>query len=375
MRIAVNTSCAIAGGAITHLRHLLPELARQAESDELILIGDAKARASVDPDSRLTWTEVEPISPSLGGRLMFENLKLPRLLVDLEADVLFHPGNFSVFRCPIPQVNLLHNLAPFLPEVIEFESPAQKIRLRILRRLTLQSLRIARRMIFISGWGRSLVLGASGEDDELRYPVVPFGADHGRQTPDGQILDRLGLRDHAFLLTVSHIYRYKKLEKLIEAYSGLGDRVRDIPLLIVGEPFDARYAQRLGELALTSPGQVVFTGGLASRELVTLMQACRIFVFSSEAENLPITLLEAMAAGCAILTNPTCSMPEVCADAALYAAPPTVDTYQERLSEMLSDPALCDELKIRARRRADDFRWSDAAMKTWSILRESAGRN
>jgi glycosyltransferase involved in cell wall biosynthesis len=371
MKIALNTSCAVAGGAVTHLKHLLPVLVPLLGQDELIVIGDAAAHRRIDPGGCANWHEIDPVSAGLAGRLAFENRDLPEILRGLRADVLFHPGNFSVFRSPIPQVNLLHNLAPFLPEVIAGESLAQKIRLRILRFLTLRSLRIAHRMIFISQWGRSLVLGGA-RADEGRFPIVPFGADHGRAPLDPATLARFELEADRFVLTVSHLYRYKKLENLIGAWVSLGERVRDLALVIVGEPYDAEYAGRMRELGRESRGRILFTGGLPEAELVSLMKACRAFVFTSEAENLPITLLEAMAAECAILTNRACSMPEVCADAVLYADPASPRSYEAGLSDLLRDDALREDLRRRAGHRANEFRWQNAAARTLAILRESA---
>lgn len=372
MRIAINTSCAVAGGAVTHLRHLLPELLPLAVGDEFVLIGDPASRARIDPAGIARWEIVDSFGRGLPGRLDFENRALPRLLRRLAADVLFHPGNFSVFRCPVPQVNLLHNLAPFLPEVIEGESISQKIRLRLLRALTLRSLDIAKRMIFISEWGRSLVLEGRAVDT-VRFPVIPFGADHGRPRRELAALARFGLEPDRFVLTVSHLYRYKKLEKLVEAYVRLGAEVEPLPLVIVGEPYDAEYTRRIAALGEASRARVVFTGGLPTEALVALMSACRVFVFTSEAENLPITLLEAMSAECPILTNRACSMPEVCRDAALYAEPATAEGYAMGLSSLLRDDGLRQELRRRAAQRAREFRWNDTARATLALLREAAG--
>jgi glycosyltransferase involved in cell wall biosynthesis len=104
------------------------------------------------------------------------------------------------------------------------------------------------------------------------------------------------------------------------------------------------------------------------------MQAARAFVFTSEAENLPITLLEAMAAGCPIITNRYCSMPETCEDAALYVDPATVEGYQAELEKLLGDEALRSEMRGRALRRARDFRWDAVAAQTLETLRSAAVR-
>jgi len=370
MRIVVNSSCAVAGGAITHLRHVLPAMLEHLGDDELVVVGTAETRERLEPPVGLDWVEVPPRSGGLAGRLAFENSTLPALVRSLGADVLFHPGNFSAFRVRVPQVIVVHNLAPFIEEVIAGESTAQKARLRALAWLTRASLRSASRTIFLSQWGRELVLG-DVHDPGDRMPVIPFGGEYP-VGDDPNALARSGVSEDAFVLTVSHLYRYKKLEKLLDAWAALGDRVAHWPLLVAGAPYDAEYARRMEERARSAKGPVRFIGAVDAPTLAALMRTCRAFVFTSEAENLPITLLEARSAGCAILTNRTCSMPETCGDAAAYADPPHADQYRAELERLLFDGAHRQEMRKRARERVKRYGWSETAARTLAVLRAAA---
>ncbi len=371
MRIALNTTCAVAGGAVTYLRHLLPAMTPYLGSDELTLIGDAATRRLLAPPADVRWDETPALRGGLARRLLRENFDLARRLRSLRADVLFHPGNFRVFRAGVPQVILIHSLAPFLPEVIREEALAQQIRLPALRQLTRSSLSRVAGAIFISEWGRRLVLGESPVD-ERRMPVIPFGAEHAAAASDPAAYARWSLEPGRYVLTVSHLYRYKKLEKLIDAWVALGERVSGWPLVVAGEPFDRDYGERMEKRSRSAASRVVFTGRVDADTLASLMAGCRAFVFTSEAENLPITLLEAMAAGCAIVTNRHCSMPETCRDAVLYAYPASAETYRQQLERLLWDDELRSEMRDRATRRAAEFRWSDAARRTLEFLREVA---
>lgn len=371
MKIGVNTTCAVAGGAITHLRNLLPAMLDQLGEDRIVVIGEASIRDRLSPPSGLEWIEISPSRGGLLGRLLRENFEIPDLLKRLNVDVLFHPGNFSVFRSPVPQVILIHNLAPFLKEVIDEESRKQRVRLSLLRWLTRRSLDRVSRAIFISTWGRTLVLEGAAAD-ETRMPVIPFGAEHGEAERDPTALARWNLEPDGFVLSVSHLYRYKRIEKLIDAWSQLGERVAEWPLLVVGEPFDAEYARKLEALAENSKAPVIFTGSLDAPMIASLMKASRLFVFTSEAENLPITLLEAMASGCPILTNRYCSMPDTCDEAARYADPATPEGYREHLEALLWDDGLRAEMRIRSFERAREFRWDTAARLTLEALRGAA---
>ena len=368
MRIAINTTCAVAGGAVTYLRHLLPAMASHVGRDEIIAIGDAATRELLSPPPFVRWSETPPLRGGLTRRLVRENFDLPRRLRDLRADVLFHPGNFRVFRSGVSQVILIHNLAPFLPELIEDESLFQRMRLPVLRGLTQSSLDRVSGAIFISEWGRRLVLGDRAVD-ERRMPVIPFGSEHAAVEPSEDACDRWSLKPDEYVLTASHLYRYKKIEKLIDAWVALGDRVSAWPLLVVGAPFDRQYSKRMEERAKSAKSRVIFTGCLDGGTLASLMASCRTFVFTSEAENLPITLLEAMAAGCPIVTNRHCSMPETCGDAVLYADPASAENYGQELERVLWDDGLRTEMRHRALKRATRFRWSDAARSTLQVLR------
>lgn len=89
------------------------------------------------------------------------------------------------------------------------------------------------------------------------------------------------------------------------------------------------------------------------------MRVWRNFLFSSEAETLPIPLLEARAARGAILTNTPCSMPEVRADAVAYAEPVTAERDVAGLLRLLDDETHRGRLTSAAERRAGAPFWRD----------------
>ncbi len=368
MKIAINSLCAVAGGAVTHLQQLLPELAVLAEADEILLIGNATTRASLDPPPGIRFVDAGDVGQGILSRLWWDATTLPGLLRELGADVLFQPANLAAPRAPVPQVILIHNVAPFLDDVIAMESPYQRLRLRLLRRLTRASMRVARRTIFISEWGKARILTATGLPDV--GPVISFGAEHLATEAGSGTLERFGLAADTFVLCVSHLYRYKRIERLIDAHGSLDTAM---PLVVVGAPYDAGYAAELELDAERSPHRVLFTGALGGGEMAELMAACRAFAFPSEAENLPITLLEAMAMGCPIVTNRCCSMPEVCGDAAIYADPPTSQAYAAALGRVIGDSALREALAAAGRARVGAFRWSETAARTLSLLRAAGG--
>ena len=374
MKIGINTSCVVSGGAVTHLRSVIPLMLTMLEpGDEIVFFGSTESRRQIQPPEGTRWIENDRVGSGLVSRIWWENVQLPKLLKRNEIDVLFHSGNFAAFRAGIPQVIVIHNLAPYLANVIEGESIGQRLRLWLLRTLTKWSLPRVSATIFLSKWGRELVLGGAPEDDRW-MPIIPFGCEHGAEAVSTGILDEIGIEADEYVLTVSHLYRYKRLDYLIDAYVKLGQRVANLPLVVVGAPYDRGYAERMRERAKACQAPVHFTGILGKDEVAELMQKCRLFVFSSEAENLPITLLEAMSAECAIVTNRTCSMPETCEDAVRYVNPTSVDGYVRELEDALWDETIRKDLASRALARSRDFRWANTARQTIDFLRSVHAR-
>jgi glycosyltransferase involved in cell wall biosynthesis len=86
-----------------------------------------------------------------------------------------------------------------------------------------------------------------------------------------------------------------------------------------------------------------------------------VFCYPSLAEGFGLPVLEAMAAGTAVLTSDRSSLPEVGGDAVAYADPTDVGAIAARLAELLSDPARRADLGKRARARAATFSWERTA--------------
>ena len=94
----------------------------------------------------------------------------------------------------------------------------------------------------------------------------------------------------------------------------------DQEIHIVG---DGPYLSQLKQLAATLSKRIIFHGFLSNRseKFKDLIETSSIFVFPSESENFPMVLLEAMAAGLAIITTKNTGCEEVVGDTGLLVAP------------------------------------------------------
>jgi glycosyltransferase involved in cell wall biosynthesis len=166
------------------------------------------------------------------------------------------------------------------------------------------------------------------------------------------------------LLAVARMIELKGLQYLLQALHRLpGSR----EIVFAG---DGPYAAELKRLAAALDVPVRFTGWLEheSQELTELYETSDIFVFPSEAENCPLVLLEAMAAGLSIITTTHPGCKALVGDAALLVPPCNPEALAAAIKRLDEDEALRRRLGEAARRRVvEHFNW-DALVKEYMAI-------
>lgn len=189
--------------------------------------------------------------------------------------------------------------------------------------------------------------------------VIPNGLDEARFSPDQP--RRLAL------LSVTRLFERKGLHHLLDAAAGLR---RPVPIDIVGAgPQGAALEAQAARLGLP----VTFHGWLDNddQKLRDLLEKTAIFVLPSSAENFPVSLLEAMAAGMAIVTTADTGCAEVVGDAALLVPSGDVPALGAALDRLIGDPALRARLGARARRHFERaFTWTTVAATHERLYRQ-----
>ncbi len=168
------------------------------------------------------------------------------------------------------------------------------------------------------------------------------------------------------ILVCSRLLPRKGIQYLIEAVRPLS---LDWPVHIVG---DGPYLPVLQEQAKGSKTPIYFHGWLDRRDkrFKDLYESSAIFVFSSEAENFPTVLLEAMAAGCAVITTDAGGCPEAAGPAAVYVKPRDVEGLRAKLLELTAHPTLREQWSQKARQRAEVFGWPGAAQRYLELFEQ-----
>lgn len=192
--------------------------------------------------------------------------------------------------------------------------------------------------------------------------VIPNGFDVEKLAPG---------RKERRILVVTRMLERKGVQYLLAALDGLRP---DCEIDVVG---DGPYLPTLKAMAQDLGVPVRFWGWLDndSPELRALYETASIFALPSENENFPVCLLEAMAAGAAIITTRDTGCEEVVGDAGLLVPPRDVAATRATLCTLLADAECRRVYGARARARLEDnFSWAVVGRRYDAVYREHVDR-
>lgn len=192
--------------------------------------------------------------------------------------------------------------------------------------------------------------------------VIPCGLDVAEfaDPPPGDGFRDRHLDGYAgpLIVFLGRITEKKGIDVLIRAFAIA--RERTVSRLAVIGPDDTGSVPELRRLAadLGVGEQVTFIDAVYGDERQAALGAADVWALSSHTENFGIAVVEAMAAGCAVLVSPAVNIaPEITTSGAGHVAPAEPERFAEALVSLLSDEAERRRLEETAPAFARRYDW------------------
>jgi glycosyltransferase involved in cell wall biosynthesis len=322
----------------------------------------------VHPDF-LPWRDTfEAVICPTTNELLIKQCWFPYMLPQFKLDVMHYPS----FPPPYIQtfspssVMTLHDAGPWrYPDALTLHGRLY------FRALLAQGAHHCTRIITVSEHARSEIKHFLGEPYLAKIAVIPEAARSEFALPCSNTFKQ-EVREHyqlpvRYLLTVATVEPRKNLITLLQAYLLLKKRlgISCPPLIIVGRK-GWNCNDILGYMTELKE-HVHFPGHISDAELVALYQMANCLVFPSLYEGFGLPVLEAMSAGCPVITSNVSSLPEVAGKAGLLVDPLNATDIMQAMYRVLEDEALRLHLIGEGRMQASRFSWDETARMTRDI--------
>lgn len=370
--IGIDASRNRSGGAVAHLVGILSEGDPVSFGISEVHVWAYQTLLDAIPDRPwLTKHNPPALEQSILKQLWWQRfgfpveVKLTACQIVLNTDA----GTISTVR---PAVTMSRDMLSYEPGVIElFGFSRARLRLMLLRYMQNRSLRAADGAIFLTRYAAKIIQQSCGDLPSIAY--IPHGVGAAfRQSQQVNNWPEEGERPIRCIY-ISNAEMYKHQWVVVKAISLLRKRGNNLTLSLVGGGKGPALQLLQGAIAVSDPSGV-FVEQLAflpQQELPNHLAQADLFIFASSCENMPNTLVEAMAVGLPIACSNRGPMPEVLADGGVYFDPEDADSIADAIEQIIQSPALRLAIAQRAKALSQQYNWKRCADETLAFVAET----
>lgn len=196
---------------------------------------------------------------------------------------------------------------------------------------------------------------------------IPNGVVRPVNRPAKLITEKFGLKKDGYYCALSRLTEEKGVHYLIKAYQDLHT---DKKLVIAGDTSDTDdYVMRLKELAADNPN-IIFTGFVSGELLDEIYSNAYVYILPSNLEGMPLSLLEAMSYGNAVIGSDIPEITDVMEDKGIIFEKGNIDDLQSKMQMLEDHPEKVMELKKESSEFiCEKYNWDDIADATLQLYR------
>lgn len=291
------------------------------------------------------------------GRLVFDALHLPRLVIRHQVETVLTLSGTYLRRLPCRQFTLALNPWAFIPAA--HRSVGERWKARIQRTAYARVVHHATGVGYGSGFMRDVYRREAGREEKRGAIVYPAFSRAEIAAMDEMRADPPP-RERMTVVCVSLMTRHKNIEALVRAIKQVRD-VHACParLRLVGGWADDCYRHEIDALIkkLGLSSHVEITGHVSRLELLRSCASARVYCLLSRSESFGIPAVEAQWMGTPVVAARGCAAPEVCAGGGIYVDADDIDGAASALVNLLSDDALWNRYSVAASENARRFQY------------------
>lgn len=201
-------------------------------------------------------------------------------------------------------------------------------------------------------------------------------SDHGDGNADDGVLRKYGVRKGSYVLYVGTAAWRKNRAGMLRALRHAREARPDIGIQLVwAGRLEANEASTIDREArnLGIRHAVRLIGYVPDSDLASLYRSASAHLFVSRHEGFGLTIVEAMACGCPVITTRRTALAEVAGDAAIHVEPEEHADIGDAVIRVIEDDSLRQDLVQRGVARAKRFTRDRQASETLQVYRRVLG--
>ncbi|MFH1145724.1 MAG: glycosyltransferase family 1 protein [bacterium] len=371
MRIGIDARMYDEGGVGRYIKQIIAGLERLSSKDEFYVF--VLPSCQWHPTSA-RWHRVET---NIRWYTIKEQMFLPFILFKYRLDIM----HFPQYNVPLfynrPFVITIH-------DVIEWERHSDRvttlpvwwfwIKMKCMRLIWQSAVKRARKILTVSHWSKEKIADIFDVRDKIT--VTYLGVDQ-------LIASKRQRHPGNFLLYVGTAYPHKNLEFLVNNFRSLLTRFPYLNLTLVGD-FNffyqrlEQYAVGLGLLICHRPptpadnGMVCFTSKVSDDTLSQLYATALVFVMPSLEEGFGLPPVEALLAGCPVMSSNASCLPEILQNQALFFDPYSQQDFMVKFGNFLEGKQKYEQLAMESEAIfLSRFSWERCVSKTYEAYQQT----
>lgn len=349
------------GGVKNYTEYLLEEIFKLNSGHEFVLIYN-------NPDLIGVYKKFENVkefSVNISSRFLWDQIGIPKIHKKEKFDLIFNPKYSIPLFIDCPTIFVCHGLNSYL-------MPWGSKHTDMWYRKYVYPLYAsnATGIIAVSNTTKDHLMNFLNVEEAKIHTVYEGMHEDFRQNFDAEELEKTRNKYNLpkrFFLFAGQIYPPKNFGRILKAYAKVGPQ-QGIYLVATGEhrwlcEDELKLIDKLG-----ISEWVVRTGWIDNSTLIQIYKMAEALVFPSLYESFGTPIVEAMAAGCPVVTSGSFGNGEVAGNAAILVDPENVDDITEGMLKIINNKEVRNELILKGYEQSKQYSWEKAAVEMLKIF-------
>ncbi len=294
-----------------------------------------------------------------------EQIFIPLKIIKLNIDLMHFPHFNVPLFVPKKFIITIHDLIPFyFPSraASQLNPLIYKIKYLCYKLVIHSALKNSKKIIAVSNFTKKDILKNFPKINPQKIEVIYEGADLNQNADNN-------FQYNDYLLYIGNAYPHKNLIMLITAFQKLGEKFKNLKLLIVGAN---DYFFKKIKKEISNQANIIFIDNPSDKELFTIYKNASIFIMPSLYEGFGLPLIEAMQLGIPTIASDIEVFHEIFEEATEFFNPNSAESLKEKIELIFENAEKRNNLIEKGLIQAKKYQWEKMAIEILKIYNSNS---